>query len=59
MFSRNPDMSFVLVNLTRHREASVQRELFTRELQGAVAQLVARQSDHPEVVCSIPTCIVF
>ena len=52
-------MSFVLVNLARHREASLQIELFTGETQRAVAQLVARQSDHPEVLCSIPTCIVF
>ena len=52
-------MSFVLVNLARHREASLQIELFTGEAQGALAQLVVRQSDDPEVVCSIPTCIVF
>ena len=31
MFNRKPDMSFVLVNLTGHTEASLQIELFTGE----------------------------
>ena len=59
MLNRNPDMAFVLVNLTGHTEALLQIELFTGETQEAVEQLVPRQFDDPKVVCSIPTCSFF